>query len=268
MPGGARPSRELTIGLVVPDATYYFPEIIKGAQEAAGAWGARLVLGISRYDAAQDVAQAEQLLDVGADGLLVTPTGSSQEQAWLDDLPVPVVLVERRAAMTPFEHVISDHGYGAQLAVRHLLQRGYQRIGLVWREDNPTSPWAREGYELALTAAGLDPAVHLFPLPPHGRDGAEHQPLLDAVASGSVDAVLVLNAQGLLIPGDLAMVAYDDEVAGLADVPLTAVSPPKRAVGAAALDVLVQRITDPDRPRHRLALLPELHIRSSSGSER
>ncbi|MFC5132927.1 substrate-binding domain-containing protein [Paeniglutamicibacter kerguelensis] len=34
-------------------------------------------------------------------------------------------------------------------------------------------------------------------------------------------------ARGLLIPDDLAVVAYDDEVASLGAVPLSAVAPPK-----------------------------------------
>ena len=101
-------------------------------------------------------------------------------------------------------------------------------------------------------------------------------PVDRAVTEGRVDAVLVhndhdaivllqrLRSRGLTVPGDLAIVAYDDEVAALADIPLTAVAPPKHAVGAAAVDLLDRRVTDPDRPKHRLAILPELHIRDSS----
>ncbi|MGX1129971.1 DNA-binding LacI/PurR family transcriptional regulator [Streptomyces glaucescens] len=98
----------------------------------------------------------------------------------------------------------------------------------------------------------------------------------DAVAGGRLDAAIVhndhdaivvlqrLRARGVEVPGDVALVAYDDEVAALADIPLTAIAPPKHAVGAAAVDLLAQRLADPGRPRHRLAILPELHVRESS----
>ncbi len=98
----------------------------------------------------------------------------------------------------------------------------------------------------------------------------------DAVAEGRLDAAVVhndhdaivvlqrLRARGVDVPGDVAIVAYDDEVAALADIPLTAIAPPKQAVGAAAVDLLAQRIADPSRPRHRIAILPELHVRASS----
>jgi DNA-binding LacI/PurR family transcriptional regulator len=81
---------------------------------------------------------------------------------------------------------------------------------------------------------------------------------------------------------DLAVVAYDDEVAGLADPPLTAVRPPKAAIGAGALELLMRRlaaradaaasrdsdggdaVTGADRPVHRIELSPRLIVRASS----
>ena len=69
---------------------------------------------------------------------------------------------------------------------------------------------------------------------------------------------IVQNAQdrGLSVPGDLSVVAYDDEVAGLFSPALTAVRPPRSAVGHAAVDLLAKRIEDPSRPVHRVAISP------------
>lgn len=296
----------LVIGMVVPSATYYYPEVIKGAREAAAAVGARLVLGISGYDGAQDRAQVQQLLRGGADGLLVTPTSTTADGLrltptsttsdwdhsapadwpdWLDALDVPVVLVERQAGAGQLEHVISDHVHGARLAVRHLAALGHRRIGLAIRHDTPTTPWLRRGYELGLADAELEPvrAAAVSSLLA-GRDlagfdyGRQADQLLAAVKDGVLTAALIhtdhdaimlsqqLTARGLRVPEDLAIVAYDDEIAALADTPLTAIAPPKSAVGAAAVDLLVRRLTQPDRARQRVALLPELHIRSSCGA--
>ncbi|MEU1145018.1 substrate-binding domain-containing protein [Streptomyces sp. NPDC005863] len=58
--------------------------------------------------------------------------------------------------------------------------------------------------------------------------------------------------------------AYGDEVAALADIPLTAVAPPKRAGGVAAVDMLALRLADPAQGRHHLSILPELKVRPSS----
>lgn len=96
--------------------------------------------------------------------------------------------------------------------------------------------------------------------------------LVNAVKSGQVDAILVhndsialpllsrLRAAGVRIPVDLAVVTYD-ELAALADPPLTGVAPPRRAVGAEAVELLVRRLQDPGRPAHHLRLQPALNVR-------
>jgi DNA-binding LacI/PurR family transcriptional regulator len=72
-----------------------------------------------------------------------------------------------------------------------------------------------------------------------------------------------LQASGIQIPGDLAVGTYDDELAALADPPLTGVAPPRRAVGAEAVELLVRRLQEPGRPGHHLRLHPVLNVRSS-----
>ncbi|MGW2814687.1 substrate-binding domain-containing protein [Streptomyces sp. NPDC001415] len=283
-PPPAAPGPGLVLGLVVPAADYYYPEVIKGAREAAAARGIRLVLGISQYRPDEERAQVRQLLGHGIDGLLITPCSPVGDQDWLAALGVPFALVERRSGddVPGAERVVTDHAYGARLAVRHLAGSGRERIGLLLRADSPHSALVREGYLDGLTSLDLPAPESLrFTITAPETDPLRRDVQLDdfvrAVEDGLLDAVLVhndhdaivllprLRARGLSVPGDLAIVAYDDEVAALADIPLTAVAPPKRAVGVAAVDLLALRIGDPARARHHLSILPELKVRSSSG---
>ncbi|MEV5944477.1 substrate-binding domain-containing protein [Streptomyces sp. NPDC051994] len=280
-PGGPGPA--LVFGLVVPAADYYYPEIIKGARQAAAARGIRLVLGISQYRPDEERAQVRQLLAHGIDGLLIAPCSPVGDQDWLAALGIPFALVERRSGndVPDAERVVTDHVHGARLAVRHLARSGRERIGLLIRADSPHSALVLEGYlgeldSLALPAPGELRFTITAPETDPVRRDAQLDEFTGAVASGLLDAVLVhndhdaivllprLRARGLSVPGDLAIVAYDDEVAALADIPLTAVAPPKRAVGVAAVDLLAARLADPARPRHHLSILPELKVRSSS----
>ncbi|MFI6051821.1 substrate-binding domain-containing protein [Streptomyces violascens] len=274
----------LVFGLVVPAADYYYPEVIKGAREAAAARGVRLVLGISQYRPDEERAQVRQLIGHGIDGLLIAPCGPVGDQDWLAALGVPFTLVERRSGddMPGAERVVTDHAYGARLAVRHLAGAGRERIGLLLRADSPHSTLVEDGYLAGLASLGLPAPDSLrFTITAPETDPVRRDAQLDsfvrAVGAGLLDAVLVQNdhdaivllprlrARGLSVPGDLAIVAYDDEVAALADIPLTAVAPPKRAVGVAAVDLLALRVGDPARARHHLSILPELKIRASSG---
>ncbi|MFD3943711.1 LacI family DNA-binding transcriptional regulator [Streptomyces sp. NPDC058579] len=279
----ARPGRERVIGLIVPAADYYYPEVIKGAREAAAARNVRLILDISGYDADEERAQVERMIGDGIDGLLVVPSGP---RGWYEELPVPVVIVERRPdadEAAGIDHVVSDHVHGARLAVRHLADAGRRRLVLLVRGTSPTAQWIIEGFEAGVRAAGLEapgtaPVLDIPDASPGSReyDGPIEE-LLDAVAEGRVDAVIAhpdnvalallrrLRARSIQVPGDLAIVAYDDEVAGLADIPLSAVAPAKYEVGASAVDLLVRRLDQPAAPRHRLFVLPQLRARSSSG---
>ncbi|MEU7033866.1 substrate-binding domain-containing protein [Streptomyces sp. NPDC046237] len=278
----ATPSRgrERVIGLIVPSADYYYPEVIKGAREAAAARNVRLVLDISGYDADEERAQAERMIGDGVDGLLVVPSGP---RGWYEELPVPVVIVERRPEadeVAGIDHVVSDHVHGARLAVRHLVEAGRRRLVLLVRGTSPTAQWIIEGFEAGVRAAGLDArSASVMDIADAGspeRDGLVEQ-LLDAAAEGRVDAVIAhpdnealallrrLRGRSVQVPGDVAIVAYDDEVAGLADIPLSAIAPAKHEVGASALELLVRRLDQPDAPRHRLFVLPRLRTRSSSG---
>lgn len=280
--GPTRPDR--VIGMLVPSVGSYFDEIIDGARSAANAAGARLVLGISAYESSDDRAQAEQLLDAGVDGLLLTPNwkpgGRPENHAWIGDLQVPTVLVERRvAADSPFaalDSVASDHSHGVLRALRRLSSLGHGSVLLAAREDSWTALQVRTGYEEATGLLGLDPqpVVDIHP-------GGDMEPVAARIAeavAGGVRGVLVhndqsalqlvplLRARGLRVPDDMALISYDDVFAALAAPPLTAVAPPKRAVGAVALELMLSRLgSGRDLPVRHVELLPDLKIRSSCG---
>ncbi|MEV8528176.1 substrate-binding domain-containing protein [Streptomyces sp. NPDC052000] len=292
--------RELVIGMLAPNATYYFAEVIRGAHEAAAAAGARLVLRISDYRPQEDAGRAAGLLAAGAEGLLIAPGWKEPDDpvehgAWIAGLPVPTVLLERRGVpgreLDDLDRVCSDHSHGVLIAVRHLLGLGHSTPLLVARADSPTAIAVRAGYRYALDALGLK-----SPLPPIGSVSAEVDPagferavqaLFTAVLAGRATAALVHNdvdairivqrlaELGVRVPDDLALVAYDDEVAALADIPLTAVAPPKHEVGRYAAELLIERLrggtgggpgAGAEGPRRHVDLLPRLRVRSSCGA--
>lgn len=302
----APPAEGLVVGMVVPTTEYYYADVVRGARQTVEAAGARLTIGLSRYLPDEDAAQARRLLSTGADGLLLTPSwerGCPErgEGLWAVEQEVPVVLVERSAPLghpaAGLDRVRSDHAHGAAEAVAHLAGLGHRAIALAV-QDSPTAPRLRVGYRAAVEALGLTPvsAAPLDDAP--SRSEAKRfertlEYLCEAVASGNVTAAIVhsdadaivliprLQARGVRVPEDLAVIAYDDEVAGLADLPLTAVAPDKHAVGAAAARLLLDRlgVTEPgardprageagrgSAARRHLDILPSLRIRVSCGA--
>lgn len=286
----ARPaSNSYSIGMVVPSLDYYWPQVISGARAEAEEQNLRILVRGSAYDAADNRRQVQALLDTqNIDGLIVAPdmTGEHGRELlrWLNTLPIPVVLAERRPpAEVPahrLEWVATDHSFGAGMAVRHLWQEGHRQIGCLTDSASPTSPHVVRGWRQALAAMKipLEGSVHADSATQGPAGRAEHfDHVLDLCRATGTTAILVHSDtqavafvqhcvdKGLQVPGDMAVVGYDDEVAYLAEPAISAVRPPKQYVGKVAVQLMAARLAEGrQRPVHRIGLNPDLILRDSS----
>jgi DNA-binding LacI/PurR family transcriptional regulator len=276
------------IGILVPSMDYYWPGVIRGAEESAARLGIRLVLRGSSYEADDMRPQLERLLERNrVEGIVVAPNMAAahtlEALEWLAATGTPAVLVERTAAVGPLhtslESVNSDHPQGAELALRHLVGLGHRRVGLATSAASPTSNPVRRGWHEArvqVNLTGQDTVDHELPEPasPEWDHAADH--LLDECESRGITALLIhadaaatalvqrWESRGHSVPGDLSVVAYDDEFAGLFTPRLTAVRPPRLSLGRTAIELLSARLADPQRPAHRVIITPSLRIREST----
>lgn len=281
--GGGRSAQRRLIGALIPDAAFYYPRVLQGIEECLSAAGARLLFACSNYDQAREAKDLDDMLDAGVDGLLLVPTlggGESPQRQLrrLAALPVPTILVERHgfSAGDTNEFVCTNHEAGAYDAVRHLAALGHRNIALVLRDGSPTTEPVSRGFHQAITELGCttdefcakkeewSPATADRCLAMLRGTGATA-----AVCFGDRQAALLVTAArraGLNVPADLALVAYDDEIADLAEVPLTAVAPPKHQLGRTAADLLLRRLEQPLLPLHQIMLRPSLTVRDSCGA--
>lgn len=279
-----------TIAVLVPSLNYYWPGVVRGMEHEARRRGLRLVLRGASYELQDERPVLERLVaDEEVRGLIVAPNPDAAHAQdvvqWLDESGVPSVFVEREAVVlpgrTPVESVTTDHALGAVLAARHLAGLGHRKVGLILSRDSPTGRKIVKGWEAACEELELSPSEHFERLFPD-RNGpgftSAVESAIDTALSTGVTGLLIhsdpeamafidiaLN-RGISVPGDLSVVAYDDEVAQLFTPALTAVSPPRAGVGAAAVDLLARRIADPDRPIHRVSLSPTLNVRQSTAA--
>ncbi|MFI7067286.1 substrate-binding domain-containing protein [Kribbella sp. NPDC050124] len=285
---GTGPPR-FTIGMVVPSLDYYWPAIVSGARSAAAAQDVQIQLRGSTYDWAEDQRQITRLIESQqVQGLLLAPNLDGDDVGemvqWIGDLPVPVVLVERQPPRwTPtksqLEWVRSDHALGLEIAVRHLHEHGHRSIGLVLSKGSPTSVHLERGWELVCTDLGISPDLivreSVRMVEPGYRETIAQ--LLERCRATGTTALVVhsdpdamsvaqyCTERGITIPDDLAIVAYDDEVARLAEPAMTAIRPPKPMVGRTAVELMVARLVEGRRrPSQRILITPELFIRASS----
>ena len=199
------------------------------------------------------------------DGLLVISLPlTDQEVALLQRDGLPVVLVDVPHPTLP--HLAIDDVHGGELATAHLLARGHETIGFVGDASGnafgfTSSEHRRRGFENALRQAGVEPDPDLQVLGGHGR--AEAQALAEGLlgradrptavfAASDMQAIGVLeacDALGLSVPGDVAVIGFDDvEVASV--VGLTTVRQPLRESGTRGADLLLARLAgaEPEPP--------------------
>jgi GntR family transcriptional regulator, arabinose operon transcriptional repressor len=277
-----------TVGVVVPDTTMYFPRVLEGIEETLTRAGVRLMLVCSRYDVQEDERAVADLLKAGVAGLLLVPTliergDPAAYVARLNRADVPVVLVERgldpSGPSDASEYVRTDHEAGGYQAVAHLAGLGHRRLGLVLRGGSPTSKPVAAGFRRATAELAVKIADEIA-VPSTGWQPGQADPALRALVDGGATGVVSLGDReatmlvsaarraGVGVPDQLAIVAYDDDIADLAEVPLTAVSPPKYHLGRLASELLLRRLAEPDLPRHQVRLRPSIVVRDSCGAKK
>lgn len=275
------------VGVLVPSTSYFYPRVIEGIERVMTAAGVRIILSSSEYDPDLEAQQINQLLAAGVDGLLLVPNLHLIEspQRYVDRLhrlPVPYVLVERRPPdpapddATPY--VCTNHLGGGYAAIRHFVELGHQRIGHLGRIRTATADMVAEGFDRAVRDLNL-PRIPAAVVRREEWSPDELAAYAQTCKDNDITAVFCLGDRdaagllpharrlGLAVPDRLAVIAYDDEVADLGEVPLTAISPPKTEVGKLAAEMLLRRIEQgASAPVHQIQLQPRLAIRASCGA--
>ncbi len=272
------------VGLVLPDLHgEFYSEIIRGANSQARELGYNLVVSsASDGDDSHSLLNAIQQRTL-LDGVAVMVSELTDPiQAMLADFRLPFVVLDDDIEGAPHDSVLIDQAHGALAMMRHLVDRcGARRIIFVGGLETNLDTIARfEAYRRVLAEAGLpfsaDDVHHLDYQYETAYSLAARQvrswagpgccvfAANDEMAAGIVAAT---SAAGLSVPGDLGVVGFDDtRVARMIRPPLTTVRVPMANMGAKAVELLCQRIADPQRAPTRILLQPELVVRESCGS--
>ncbi len=261
----------------------FFTEVARGVEDYAQAAGYAVILCNSDEADDKERRYLRVLEEQRVRGILITPVhGRAPELRRIRDRGTPVVLLDRPGSAGQCSVAVDDRR-GGEIAVSHLLGLGHRSIALV---NGPVAirqcADRRRGAYRAVEKAGLDPAAVLTEVTVPAMNaqagsaaagellGGERKPTAvfctnDMLALGLLRR---LSLAGVTVPGDLAVVGYDDiEFAADAAVPLTSVRQPKYQLGRAAAELLLDEADRPDEHEHRrFVFKPELVARASSGS--
>lgn len=191
---------------------------------------------------------------------------------------MPVVLLNNELEMEDLTCITTDQYGGAALAMRHLIERGHRRIGLLAGNFSPHVYMSRyNAYRDVLTENGceIDPQL-IKTIEPTVEDAIEcTQKLLalenkptalfctnDTIAIGAMKAIM---RAGLRIPEDIAVVGYDDsENSRMIEPELTTVQVDKTAMGRIAAERLIALIEGEDPRKETIQTTVKLVVRKST----
>jgi len=274
-----------TIGVFVPDiANPFFTLVIRGAEGVAWSNGRHVILCNSQGDLERERRHLDDLLAFGVEGVLIAPVSdrSATRLRPLRQQQLPFVLIDRSVPGYDGDLVRGENVAGARVLVDHLIVLGHRRIAIVAEPtDVSTSRDRVLGYRQALEAAGIEIRLELVAgsgaIDPQSARAATlrllelREPPTAIFAVNNVAAVGVAEAaheRGLEIPGDLALVCFDDlGQASRIDPFLTVLAQPAETFGTIGMQLLLDRLGGRVDERARVVVLPgELVVRVSSGA--
>jgi DNA-binding LacI/PurR family transcriptional regulator len=252
----------------------FYAQIIAGVSAALERTDLVLMLALADSDLGR--VRLERILrSRRADGVMLMGLhGDDPLYRLAEKLDLPVVYGGRPLNAEPAWYVDADNRGGARLAAEHLIGTGRRRITTITGVlDTHVGAARLRGFQDALAVAVLDPD-----LVEHGdftevsgaaamtRLLAAH-PDLDAIFAASdsmaVGALRALKAAGRSVPGDVAVVGFDDyPIARYTNPPLTTVAQPIKQLGWEMARMLVSLI-DGEQPGP-LILPTRLVVRESS----
>lgn len=211
-----------------------------------------------------------------ADGLVLIGQSNQHEALnTVSDTYKPMVVWGARMPGQRYCTVGSDNVEGGRMAVTHLAANGRRRIAFLGPVDTPAAAQRLEGYKQGLAEAGIafDPTlVAVIPQTMHDARRAAADFLASGVpfdAAFAFSDVVALAAIGALteagrsVPGDVAVVGFDDIVLARHSAPaLTTVRQDLERGVRTMVDLLFRRMAGEDASS--VCLPVELIVRASS----
>lgn len=265
---------------IAADLTFsdaYFSGLLTGISEQLSDQSLGMMLWLGNRTKEETL---DQIVGMGMlDGVIVT--ADTKDDSLVDGLRasgMPTVLIGHRRADNDASYVDIDNEGSAERATDHLLSLGRQRIGHITGRKGSVSGDDRVlGYESAMKKAGRSTdglMVEGDYTPQGGYAGAKVlvERGVDAIFCGSdytaVGALRAIREAGLTVPGDVALIGFDDlDFAPSMDPPLTTIRQDILEIGHEAARSLISLIGNPDMGPRRMILPTELVVRQSTAGD-
>lgn len=276
------------IGVIVPDINNpFFGDAIKGISNIADKHNLNIILCDADDNIEKEIKAIKLLKEQRIEGMIITPTSVEDEfnNKYLDvieNMGIPVVLLEGNVKHSNFSGVFIDNIEGAFKGTEALIKNGHTKIAIITGRINSQSAKDRlVGYKKALAANNIPlNEDYIFYGDYRMKSGYEltnkmlsmkNKPTAVFVSSNmmTLGCVKSLFEQKLTIPGNMAVIGYDDlDIMSLFGVNISYVSVPTMELGMKSMNMLLEELNknkdkNKDRDIKRVILSPKLVLKGS-----
>jgi len=247
--------RSHMIGLIVSDITNpFFPELVKGFENAALARGYDTIISSTNYDPSRMAIAVRRMLERKVDGVAIMT--SEIDKSLTDELAtreVPMVFLDVGVPGRGVWNLKVDYAGGITLAARHLLDLGHRRIAFISGPSELKSAGIRRTAFLeCLRSVDIIEDERLVEQGNHRIDGGlvamsrllqvgkRPTAVLTSNDLTAIGALRGIREARLRVPEDVSVVGFDDiDLAAFTEPPLTTVRLSRAAIADKAIECLL-----------------------------
>lgn len=263
-----RTSRSSMILVMVSNiANPFCADVVKGIEEEAEKNGYRILLCNSGSDTERSKSSLGLLSGKMVDGIITMDAFSKLPDLSTMIGQTPWVQCAEYADAGDVSCVGISDTDASEFAIRHLLERGCERIALINHDLSYKYAQLRErGYKTVLRQQGgsFEAIEYASELSFRAGKAAMENLLQAAVKPDAVFAVSdtlaagamrAIEEAGMKVPQDIAVIGFDGtELAEMVSPQLTTIEQPSREIGRQAVTLLLRKIDNPEAPAERLMM--------------
>lgn len=276
----------MMIGMLMPlgdmSGNRFSMGILAGAEEKALEKDYFILIG-NTVNMERETKVAAKMLQRDVDGLILLSVSPELEGKHLEELinhRVPVVLVDQTFKDFPAHVVRGDNFAAAIKLMDHLVELGHRRIACITLNPTRSTHADRvKGYRIGLMNAEIGGIEDYYRTVGKGMTSYEAtrrlltmelRPTALFVAQPSMlmNVYKAVQDQGLRVPEDISIVAFDEQYAILPDEYrgfFTSINQSAKLIGSMAMEILCQQMNDASLEYQEIILPGVLNVRKSTG---
>lgn len=276
-----RSQRSNMVGVLIPTLDYaLYARMVGAANETLSRAGISTLIATYDYDLDAEVLEAQQLLERGAEALVLVGDNHRPElHEMLERFGVPCVCTYVSNPKGAHPTVGFDNADAAAKLAQHIVHLGHQRIAVIngVTKDNDRTTERLNGIRAELSRHGIQLSGAMITESAYsiydGRKAcalllSRNDPPPTAIICGNdilaLGALAECQARGLQVPEQVSVVGFDNiEFSAHANPPLTTIDVPAEEMGKSAASYVLGNLSGDDVTLHNPVEV-ELILRSSS----